>query len=104
MITCVFGLTACGSEDTLTDWEQSKVNMAESYASGTIVPILRLYMNDVNAATIDELTADEVAYLVNDEFGISTDGYAFISAVSSFNSAADTMGQIVSIGEANIIK
>jgi sodium pump decarboxylase gamma subunit len=100
LITCVFGLTACGSEDTLTELEQSKVTTAESYASETIVPVLQLFMNDDNASILDGYTADEVAYWVNSQFSVSTDGYAFINAVSSFNSAKDTMGQIVSIGEA----
>ena len=26
MITCIFGLTACGKEETLTEYEQMKVN------------------------------------------------------------------------------
>ena len=28
MITCIFGLTACGSEETYTDYEQRKMDTA----------------------------------------------------------------------------
>jgi sodium pump decarboxylase gamma subunit len=100
MITCVFGLTACGSEDTLTAMEQSKLSTAEKYAAQEIVPDLQMFMDDDNAASIDGYTAEEIEYLVAENFDINVEGYAFISAVSSFNSAKDTMGQIVSIGEA----
>lgn len=100
MITCVFGLTACGSEENLTEYEQNKVELAEKYAVETVVPELKKFMNDENAASLDGYTTEEVEYKVSEELGISTDGYAFINAVSSFNSAKDTMGNIVSIGSA----
>jgi sodium pump decarboxylase gamma subunit len=100
MITCVFGLTACGSDATLTEYEQTKVSAAEQNATDSIIPIMQIFMIDENAALLDGLSADEVAYWINNQFGINVDGYAFINAVSSFNSAEDTMGEIVSIGEA----
>lgn len=100
MITCVFGLTACGSEDNLTEYEQNKIELAENYAVETVVPELKKFMNDENAASLNGYTAEEVEYKVSEDLGISTDGYAFINAVSSFNSAKDTMGYIVSIGSA----
>lgn len=100
MITCVFGLTACGSEEELTKLEQSKVSSAELYAVNEIIPDLQIFMNDENANALDGYTADEIEYMVYNDFSVNVDGYAFASAVSSFNSAKETMGNIVSIGTA----
>ncbi|MCD7837152.1 MAG: OadG family protein [Lachnospiraceae bacterium] len=100
MITCVFGLTACGSDDELTALEQSKLTSARIYAVDEIIPDLQMFMNDENAATIEGYNSEEIEYMVAENFGINTDGYAFISAVSSFNSAKDTMGNIIEIGTA----
>ena len=40
MITCIFGLTACGSEKTLTEYEKQKEDYAAQYASQQIIPFL----------------------------------------------------------------
>lgn len=110
MITCVFGLTACGSEDELTAYEQSKLETAETYAVDTVIPYLQQYMDDDKLATIDGYTAEEIEQIVPEDFKegeeeqeekvLNVEGYAFMSAASSFNSAADSMGSIVSIGSA----
>jgi len=100
MITCVFGLTACGSEEKLTEFEQSKISSAKLYAVNEIIPDMQIFMSDNNAAGLEEYTSEEIEYMVYKDFGFDTDGYAFLNAVSSFNSAKDTMGDIVKIGTA----
>jgi len=57
MIACIFGLTACGSEEKLTDFEQQKVDLANYRAVETFVPMLAGYQKD---AMFDELTSEEV--------------------------------------------
>ena len=40
MITCIFGLTACGSEETYTDYEQRKMDTAIQIATQYVIPSL----------------------------------------------------------------
>lgn len=98
MITCVFGLTACGSEENLTAHEQKNVKAAKECAVEEILPTLELFMNDENLKlddyTIDEYTAEEISHLVSENYGIKTDGYVFLSATESFRSAKKSVGRI----------
>lgn len=100
MITCIFGFTACGSEESYTDYEQEKMAYAEQLVSSQIVPILQNFMNDEAAAIFDENTPEEVAYVMAQEYALNVEGNAFLGAIESFHSAAENVGEIVSIGEA----
>ena len=40
MITCIFGLTACGSDEALNQYEQQKVEYAKQLAAQSVVPFL----------------------------------------------------------------
>lgn len=107
MITCIFGLTACGSEETLTTFEQKKVDNAELLATQAIIPIIADYLCDETAFAqilpdikLSELTMDEISHVCEQTFGIEADGYAVYTAVVSFDKALDTMGGITEIGEA----
>ena len=68
MITCIFGLTACGSEETITAYETSKLSYAEQTAEYTVVPILQMLSDDAMVSYFDENTADEVAYIMNQQY------------------------------------
>lgn len=112
MMTCIFGLSACGSEDgwvTQGDlqasqyeqtYEQWKLQNAMQIAREKLVPMLTGYMSEDTLESLDGLTMEEIAYLVASEMGLGVDGYAFYSAAGSFQSAADSVGNIQSIGEA----
>ncbi len=95
MITCIFGLTACGSEETLTEYEQWKVDNAKQLAGELLVPLLS---NDDIAASLEGYTAEEVEYIVSNEFSLYADGNALISALGSFRSGKDAIGGIASVG------
>ena len=92
MITCIFGLTACGSEETYTNYEQRKMDTAIQIATQYVIPTLESF---------SEYTADEVAYLVQENVGITVDGYAYKTAIESFNSAKKTIGGITAVGDAD---
>lgn len=98
MITCVFGLTACGSEENLTEREKENVKAAKERAVEEILPTLELFMNDENLKlgdyTLDEYTSEEIAHLVSENYGFKADGYVFLSATDSFRSAKKTVGSI----------
>lgn len=100
MITCVFGLTACGSEEVLTQHEQEKVEMAKQYATQNVIGALVEFSSDENQAMLDVCTVEEVGTFVNSYVMPIKDGFAFRSAIDSFDSALDEIGAIVSIGEA----
>ena len=112
MITCIFGLTACGSEETLTSFEQQKVNAAESIATQKVIPILANYLCDdeifaqviesvgiTRDVELSELSMEEISAVCATSFGVEMDGYAVLTAVSSFKSALETVGEITETGE-----
>ena len=83
MITCIFGLTACGSEETYTDYEQRKMDTAIQIATQYVIPSLENFEDEAALESFSEYTADEVAYMVQENVGITVDGYAYKpSAVS----------------------
>ena len=98
MITCIFGLTACGSEEELTPYEQKKVTMAEESAVQKVLPTLIKFMDDDNATAMDEYTPEEVEHLVADTFDFNTEGYAFLGAIESFHSAKASLGKVTEEG------
>ncbi len=99
MIACIFGLTACGSEGTLTDYEQHKVENAQQITRDYLVPMLSQYMDDVRVHDLDEYTAEEVEYMLEAQLGLLVDGYAFKTAIGSFYSAMDSIGMVSELGE-----
>ena len=100
MITCIFGLTACGSEKALTEYEQQKVDYAEQLAAQRVVPLLVNFMDDAAAGTFAENTNEEIEYIFSNDYSMNVDGYAVASAIESYHSAAQDMGSVVGIGEA----
>lgn len=102
MITCVFGLTACGSEENLTDYEQQKVEYAEQTAAPAVVDTLAGFADDDEmTAYLEERTAEEIRYIVQNNYQFDVDGNAFVSGIGSFKSAINEIGAIINIGEAD---
>ena len=83
MITCIFGLTACGSEETYTDYEQRKMDTAIQIATQYVIPSLENFEDEAALESFSEYTADEVAYMVQENVGITVDGYAYKTAIES---------------------
>jgi len=99
MITCIFGLTACGSEAELNQYEQQKVEYAKQMAAQAVVPFLA----EANMEDFSVYTAEEVAYVVGQSYSLNVDGNAVISAITSFDTALENMGAITAIGEASAV-
>lgn len=100
MITCIFGLTACGSEEVLSDYEQQKVEYAKQMATQKVVPLLASFMDDATAAAYEDYTLDELAYIIGSDYQLNVDGYGFSTAIASFNTTADEVGAVTGVGEA----
>ena len=103
MITCIFGLTACGGEEALSEYEQQKTEYAQQMASQNIINLLVTYADEAQSARLENYTADEIQYLVSNDYMTNVDGYAFLNAVRSFQSGLDTIGSIVSVGETSAV-
>lgn len=102
MIACVFGLTACGGDEELTAYEQSRVDSAGE-ASVAVISLFTQYLcQDMPFAVEDMETNEEIEYLCEQYFGIMVDGNAVVTGVQSFDSALETIGNITATGEAEI--
>ena len=107
-IACIFGLTACGSEVTYTDYETEKMDYAKVVAENVAVPYLEQFMDDDRLHYLDEFTAEEVTQVVLSDTSemtggmmmLNADGNAMKGAVISYNNAAETIGEIIEIGSA----
>lgn len=99
-IACIFGLTACGSEETYTTYEQQKLDYAKEVAVNQVIPLLQVFMDDANVAYFAENTPEEIEYIVGNQYQLNVDGNAMIGAITSFNNAAEAVGTITAIGEA----
>ena len=54
MITCIFGLTACGSEETYTDYEQRKMDTAIQIATQYVIPSLENFEDEATLESFSE--------------------------------------------------
>ncbi len=97
MIACVFGLTACG-EEVYTEYEQQKMAYAQELSAQKIVPILANFMKADTATVFDGYTDKEVEYIFSQDYSLNVEGYGVLGAISSYQSAAETVGDIVGIG------
>ena len=95
VITCIFGLTACGNEGTLSEYEQQKVEYAELIATQYLVPFLA----EANLEDYSMYTAEEIEYVIGSEESLNVDGNAIISGITSFDTAIESIGAVTAIGE-----
>jgi sodium pump decarboxylase gamma subunit len=99
MITCIFGLTACGSSEELTQYEMEKIAYAEQIATQAAIPFLA----EANIDDYTVYTAEEIEYVVGQSFGMNVKGNAIISAITSFDTALENIGAITAMGEASAV-
>ena len=99
MITCIFGMTACGSDEALTDYEQQKVEYAKQLAAQSVVP----FLTENDAEVFAENTAEEIAYMIGNQYSLNVEGNAVVSALTSFDSAMEKIGAITAVGEATAV-
>ena len=106
MVTCIFGLTACGATEEVSQSEATKEQIAEQLAVNVIAPYFaNNYMDSDNAQNfLDNCTIYEAAYYTEADFQqvagmvgfdkLAFDGEGVKSAVSSFMDAANSMGAV----------
>lgn len=101
VITCLFGLTACGSEAALSEYEQQRVSNAQQLADELALYLFPQYMDDAAAASLDMYNGEEVEYILSNQYKIYIDGNAFLKAVDSFHAAKGSMGAITGTNGSN---
>ena len=102
MLTCVFGLTACGGEDTMNVYQTEKVALAEQYAVDSIIPLMEESV--VSDSVLDvyyenAYTAEEWETAILSAYSVAVDGDAFTKGLESFLTGHVTMGAITGTGE-----
>lgn len=110
-VTCIFSLTACGNTETVSDYEQSKQEAAAQRAQQIVQPLFSDYLCEghpfveygiplENIGTI--LTMEEIEYIVSDTFGLEAEGNAIVTGIDSFQSAMETIGEVVEVGATEV--
>jgi sodium pump decarboxylase gamma subunit len=100
MIACIFGLTACGDSETLTDYEQNKMDAAIYMAENQLIPTIQELIDTPSASILNEYTPEEVEYTMSEYYSLEVDGYAFVSALDSFASTYEEIGGTGTITDA----
>ena len=114
MLTCIFGLTACGNEQTVNESTKANQMTAELLTKNVLGPMYSQFMVEGQADTfLEEYTVEEAAYIM--ESGLSNvayqiglekmsfEGSGVLGSVSSFESGYDTIGAILEYGEASSV-
>lgn len=113
MLTCVFALTACGQDETISANQQLKQKNAEAQAQNVVHMTAALVLSQADtSAMFDEYNNVELADVFSSlyaeytrgatgasEAGISCEGKAVRTAFSSFESGIEAMGSIKDFGQ-----
>lgn len=101
MISCIIGLTACGSGETLTEAQQTRKQDAEVYA-GKLVHLFADFLCKGTPFVAQDLTPEEIEFLSENVLDIYVDGYAVSKAVTSFSSGLEVIGEVTGTNEAQV--
>lgn len=112
MLTCVFGLSACGSTANTSEIQQIKNENAKVMATDFVVPYMMNFFDDEIAAhsqenyNVHELEAmaeDELNYLIYmySQYGmtynfstIDVEGNAILNGIVSYNNTYESLGDV----------
>ncbi len=97
---CIFGLSACGKNETQSTYESQKLDAAKQLAVNSVLPCMGFFTDGTfdnyeaqfGAVPWDEYSMKEVENTAKQFFGLDVDGYGFYNARSSFISAAESVG------------
>ncbi len=96
MITCIFGLTACGSEEELNKHELENLTGAQQIATEAIDLFVKL-VQDGEKENLSMYNKEELEYM----FGSQINGAAVMKALDSFEAALEEMGGVVGVDSAD---
>ncbi|MCD8068846.1 MAG: OadG family protein [Lachnospiraceae bacterium] len=102
VLACVLALSACGSSDETDIYQEDKQANAEQVAVDSIIPLIQSSAESSSVMAVIEAegyTDEEWESAVYSSFGLSVDGSAYVSAVESYVSSIEEMGEIVAVGD-----
>ncbi len=102
VLACMLALSACGSSDETDIYQEDKQANAEQVAVDSIIPLIQYSAESSTVMDVIEAegyTDEEWESAVYSSFGLSVDGSAYVSAVESYISSIEEMGEIVEIGD-----
>ncbi|MCD8130896.1 MAG: OadG family protein [Lachnospiraceae bacterium] len=102
VLACMLALSACGSSDETDVYQEDKQANAEQVAVDSIIPLIQSSAESSSVLAVIEAegyTDEEWESAVYSSFGLSVDGSAYVSAVESYISSIEEMGEIVAIGD-----
>lgn len=110
MLTCVFALTACGAKETVSEFQQQKIDAAKSRATNVINLTTALVstsdvdemLENYNNVELGDLFASTYASYSGDS-SFTCEGKAINNALTSFHSGLAEMGSIKELGEYNAV-
>lgn len=112
MLTCVLGLSACGSETVLSEAEQQKGEIAKTMATEFLVPYMTSFFDDARTEEYQAYNVHELEALAEDEFNyaiyiganyynlsygfssIDVEGSAILNGITSFNGNYASLGDV----------
>lgn len=101
LATCIFGLTACGSEEAAITYDEQSVQMLSQ-------TIYDLASSEYDAAMMEEIRGyDEYEWsqleaMWRSQIGLKINGETVIGAINSWQSSADAIGSAEGIGDITI--
>ncbi|MDR2042783.1 MAG: OadG family protein [Clostridium sp.] len=100
MAACMLFLPVSAQAADLTDYEQQKLANAQSVASQLVYLMAELSQEQENASVdFNDYTAEEIAYIISQNYQYNVEGNAVKTGVTSFRSAFRKIGDLVSVGE-----
>lgn len=107
MLTCTIGLTACGADKSVSEFQQKKIDQAEQLASYAVDYAEYLVENDIADTWLEEYNNVEMCDLftqgiyksTNQQVYIPCEGKGVNGALTSFESGLDKLGGITEKGE-----
>ena len=118
MLACVFGLTACGSQETVSEFQQSKIEASQIHAKFIIDTVTKIvntgasdewlenYDNvelaDVFTTQLSEILANRTQDKEN-RYVFYAEGKGVRGALTSFKSGFETIGTIKQQGESTAV-
>lgn len=106
MLACVFGLTACGSAETVSEYQQSKIENAQAHATFIIDTVTDLVKDGTGAEWLEKYNNVELAEVFTSQlsenfykktqkpYPFYAEGKGVRSALSSFATGFETTGTI----------
>lgn len=101
MLTCVFSLTACGGDDTISAYQADKIELAEQYAVNNVIPLMEESIENENVLDVyynNGYTAAEWETAILGSYDVTIDGDAYVKGLESFLTGYEQMGAITSMG------